>query len=122
KNDDVEAVHKMRVASRRLRATMDAYEPACKPKPFKQIYQQVRQAADLLGAARDIDVMTQNMQSTLEQAPEEDRAGVQWVIDRLSACRKQEQQKLETYLQNLNEKAFEQKTKSCIAAKGGSNG
>jgi exopolyphosphatase/pppGpp-phosphohydrolase len=122
KNDDVEAVHKMRVASRRLRATMDAYEPACKPKPFKQIYQQVKQAADLLGAARDIDVMVQNMQSTLEQAPEEDRAGVQWVIDRLSTCRKQEQQKLETDLQNLNEKAFEQKVESCITAKGGSNG
>lgn len=122
KNEDVEAVHKMRVASRRLRATMDAYEPACKSKPFKQIYRQVKEAADLLGAARDIDVMTQNMRTMLEQAPEEEKAGVQWFIDRLSACRKQEQRRLGTYLQNLNEKTFEQKMEACIAAKGGNNG
>jgi exopolyphosphatase/pppGpp-phosphohydrolase len=122
KNEDVEAVHKMRVASRRLRATMDAYEPACKKKPFKQTYKRVKKAADLLGAARDTDVMMQHIGNTLEHAPIEERAGLQWFLDRLSTCRKQEQQNLETFLQNFDEDAFMQKIESCIAKGGTANG
>jgi len=52
KNEDVEAVHKMRVASRRLRATLDAFESICEPKAFKRVYRRVTKAADRLGAAR----------------------------------------------------------------------
>jgi exopolyphosphatase / guanosine-5'-triphosphate,3'-diphosphate pyrophosphatase len=122
KNEDVEAVHKMRVASRRLRATLDAYEPACKKKPFKQTYKRVKKAADLLGAARDTDVMMQHIGNTLEHAPIEERAGLQWFLARLSTCRKQEQQNLETFLQNFDEDAFKQKIESCIAKGGTANG
>ena len=68
-NEDVEAVHKMRVASRRLRATLDAYESACVQKPFKRVYREVKQAADLLGTARDTDVMLQNLELLQQQAP-----------------------------------------------------
>ena len=32
KNENIEAVHKMRVASRRLRAVLDAYQSICNPK------------------------------------------------------------------------------------------
>jgi exopolyphosphatase/pppGpp-phosphohydrolase len=53
KHEEVEDVHKTRVASRRLRATMDAYKPVCKAKPFKQAYRDVKKAADLLGIVRD---------------------------------------------------------------------
>ncbi|MFL5660016.1 MAG: CHAD domain-containing protein, partial [Ktedonobacteraceae bacterium] len=112
----------MRVASRRLRATMDAYEPACKQKPFKQTYNRVKMAADLLGAARDTDVMMQHIGDTLEHAPIEERAGLQWFLDRLSTCRQQEQRNLETFLQNFDEDAFEQKIESCIAKGGTANG
>jgi exopolyphosphatase/pppGpp-phosphohydrolase len=122
KNEDVEAVHKMRVASRRLRATMDAYEPACKPKPFRQVYKFVKKAADLLGAARDTDVMLQNVDEELERAPLEEKAGLQWFHDRLSTYRKQEQQNLETFFQNFDSHTFEQQIASCITKKGSNNG
>ncbi len=36
KHKDIEAVHKMRVASRRLRATLDAYQSCCDAKQFKK--------------------------------------------------------------------------------------
>lgn len=122
KNEDVEAVHKMRVASRRLRATMDAYEPACKQKPFQQTYKRVKKAADLLGAARDTDVMMQHVGDTLEHAPMEERTGLQWFLNRLGTCRQQEQQSLETFLRNFDEDAFEQKIESSIARGGTANG
>src|SRR5215469_9739888 len=62
KNEDVEDVHKMRVASRRLRATLDAYQAIAKPKPFKKAYRRVKEAADVLGVVRDADVMKLHLQ------------------------------------------------------------
>jgi exopolyphosphatase/pppGpp-phosphohydrolase len=44
--EDTEPVHKLRVATRRLRATLDAYQSCCDPKLFKKIYKQVKQVAD----------------------------------------------------------------------------
>lgn len=111
-NEDVEAVHKMRVASRRLRASMDAYQSACKPKLFQKTYQQVKQTADFLGAARDTDVMMQHVREQMEQS--EDKAGTQWLLDRLTACRKKQQQKLETFLINSDEQRFQQQLAASI--------
>lgn len=106
KNDDVEAVHKMRVASRRLRATMDAFESCCEPKTFKQAYRKVQRMADILGQARDTDVMLQGLHTRLEQAASEEQAGVQWLIDRLSDYRRQTQSELETFFKALDEDAL----------------
>jgi exopolyphosphatase/pppGpp-phosphohydrolase len=121
KSEDVEAVHKMRVASRRLRAAMDAYEVACKRKPFKKAYRSVKKAADLLGVVRDTDVMMQHINEQLEQASSEEKAGMQWFIDRLSAHHDKQQQELAAFLRNFDGKAFRQKIKSCIP-KGAANG
>src|SRR5258708_30107344 len=49
KNEDVEAVHKMRVASRRMRASLDAFETCCKPGQFKKIYRRVKEKAGRFG-------------------------------------------------------------------------
>jgi Ppx/GppA phosphatase family/CHAD domain len=122
KREEVEDVHKMRVASRRLRATMDAYEPACKAKPFKQAYRDVKKAADLLGIVRDTDVMTQHVGDLLQQAAGEEIAGMHWLIERLSAYRKEQQQVLENYLQSAGEKTIQDKIKSCIPKGVSSNG
>ena len=103
KHEDVEAVHKMRVAIRRLRATLDAYQSICDPKSFKKIYRQVTQIADALGAARDTDVMLINLNAQLEQVKSEDKAGVEWIIERLQTFREQKQLELETFLQDLDE-------------------
>jgi exopolyphosphatase/pppGpp-phosphohydrolase len=114
KHDDVEAVHKMRVAIRRLRATLDAYQSICDPKSFKKIYRQVTQIADILGAARDTDVMLINLQAQIEQVKSEDRAGVEWIIQRLQTFREQKQLELEAFLQDLDEDDLRKQVESCI--------
>src|SRR5438876_1164250 len=106
KHEDVEAVHKMRVAIRRLRATLDAYQSICDPKSFKKIYRQVTQIADVLGAARDTDVMLINLHAQLEQMKSGDKAGVEWIIERLQTFREQKQLELESFLQGLDEDAL----------------
>lgn len=111
---DIEAVHKMRVASRRLRALLDAYEAACDPKKFKKVYRQVKEIADTLGNARDTDVMVANLQQQLAQAPDESQPALQWLIDRLSTYRQAHQRKLETFLQVIDEEVFVQQMLSCL--------
>jgi exopolyphosphatase/pppGpp-phosphohydrolase len=102
RGEDVEAVHKMRVASRRLRATLDAYQSICVPNIFKRVYRQVKGAADALGAARDADVMLLNLDTQLAQVKSEEKDGVEWLIARLRTFREQKQQALETFLQKFD--------------------
>jgi putative phosphoesterase len=54
--EDVENVHRMRVASRRIRSAMDIFEDCLPPKRFKVWRKEVRRITRALGAARDADV------------------------------------------------------------------
>lgn len=54
---DIEFVHNMRVASRRLRAAMDNFVPCFEEEPFKKHYKQVRTITRTMGAVRDLDVL-----------------------------------------------------------------
>jgi exopolyphosphatase/pppGpp-phosphohydrolase len=113
-NEDVEAVHDMRVASRRLRATLDAYESACAKKPFQRVYGEVKQAADLLGTARDTDVMLQHLEQQQQQLPDDEIPGIQWLMSRLQSYRKQQQEEIEAFFEDFHSKRFERSVTSCI--------
>jgi exopolyphosphatase/pppGpp-phosphohydrolase len=120
KHEDIEAVHKMRVASRRLRAVLDAYEPVCEPKQFKKVYRRVKALADILGKARDTDVMIENLRAQMEHIPAAEQAGMQWLIDRLNAYRQQHQQTLAAFLhdQALDDNVLLQQMKACLPERG----
>ncbi len=122
KHEDVEAVHKMRVAIRRLRATLDAYQSICEPKSFKKIYREVKGAADALGAARDTDVMIINLHAQLEHLKSEDKAGIEWLIERLQTFREKKQQALESFLQRMDEDALKKEIELCIVEGATSHG
>jgi CHAD domain-containing protein len=54
--DDIERVHDMRVASRRLRAAMEVFEDCFPPNRWRKALKQVKELADALGERRDRDV------------------------------------------------------------------
>jgi exopolyphosphatase/pppGpp-phosphohydrolase len=117
RNEDIEAIHKMRVATRRLRATLDAFESCCEPGQFKRVYRRIKKMADLLGSARDTDVMVQGLRAQLEQIverPEEEIAGLRWLIQRLATYRQQRQQALVDLFSRLDEKDLKKQVVSCI--------
>jgi CHAD domain-containing protein len=58
KGEDVECVHKMRVASRRLRAAMPLFRRCFPNKRFRKWLKQIKQITRFLGEARDLDVQT----------------------------------------------------------------
>jgi CHAD domain-containing protein len=53
---DIERVHDMRVASRRLRAVLEIFAPCFPQSEFKSVLRDVKQLADALGERRDPDV------------------------------------------------------------------
>jgi CHAD domain-containing protein len=56
KNEDIEFVHKTRVTSRRLRATMPLFRDCFCRKEFKEWLLEIKKVTRLLGNARDLDV------------------------------------------------------------------
>ena len=115
KNENIEAVHKMRVASRRLRAVLDAYQSICNPKTFKKVYRSVKRTANVLGEARDTDVMIAHLQTHLAHMPEEDaQAGIGWLLARLSDYRQKNQKTLERHLRNFDGDALKQQLADCL--------
>ncbi|HEY4386647.1 MAG TPA: CHAD domain-containing protein, partial [Ktedonobacteraceae bacterium] len=122
KHEDVEAVHKMRVASRRLRAVLDAFKIIGKPKLFKKVYRQVKEIADMLGYARDTDVMLENLSARLSQADATEQAGLHWLIGRLQSYRQQHQKVLETFLTDLDDEQLKQDISAFLSEGGASRG
>lgn len=53
---DIERVHDMRVATRRLRAAMEIFEACFPPKRWRRALKRVKELADALGERRDRDV------------------------------------------------------------------
>ncbi len=80
---DIERVHDMRVATRRLRAALEVFEPCFPEKDFKQALKEVKQLADGLGERRDRDVAIAALTGFSEQMHSPDRPGVESLVSRL---------------------------------------
>jgi CHAD domain-containing protein len=66
---DIERVHDMRVATRRLRAVLEAFAPAFERKEHKAVLKDVKALADALGARRDPDVQLAALAAYAEGMP-----------------------------------------------------
>ena len=81
---DIERVHDMRVATRRLRAALEVFEPCFPKNAYKRALRDVKRLADSLGERRDRDVAIAALRGFSEQMPAPDRRGVSSLIDRLA--------------------------------------
>jgi CHAD domain-containing protein len=80
---DIERVHDMRVATRRLRAALEVFEPCFPGKPFAQALREVKRLADGLGERRDRDVAIAAMSAFGDQMAAPDRRGISSLVERL---------------------------------------
>lgn len=79
---DIERVHDMRVATRRLRAALEVFEPCFPRKAHRRALREVKRLADALGERRDRDVAIAALTGFAEQLDPADRGGVATLIDR----------------------------------------
>ena len=57
KGDDADAIHDMRVASRRLQQVLDLLYPKPRPPELRRLRRQIRRCRQVLGDVRNCDVM-----------------------------------------------------------------
>ncbi|GAB4190975.1 MAG: hypothetical protein OHK0022_04270 [Roseiflexaceae bacterium] len=79
--EDVEDVHQMRVATRRLRASLQIVQPVYDAKAITRFRRGLRRIARTLGAVRDRDVFLGHVLAYRDSLPEAERAGITPLID-----------------------------------------
>ncbi|HET9120199.1 MAG TPA: CHAD domain-containing protein [Solirubrobacterales bacterium] len=80
---DIERVHDMRVATRRLRAALEIFEPCFAAEPYQEALGEVKRLADALGERRDRDVSIAALGAFNEQMPSPARRGIDSLIGQL---------------------------------------
>jgi CHAD domain-containing protein len=74
--DDIEGVHDMRVATRRLRAVLEIFAPCFPREQHRRALREVKQLADVLGERRDPDVMIEGLEAIARGLGNLDRSGI----------------------------------------------
>ncbi|MSO42079.1 MAG: CHAD domain-containing protein [Solirubrobacterales bacterium] len=77
---DIERVHDMRVATRRLRAALEVFEACFPAKPYRRTLREVKRIADGLGERRDRDVAVLALERFNQQMDAGDRPGVDSLV------------------------------------------
>ncbi len=104
---DIEFVHDMRVASRRLRAAMDNFAACFQKEPFKKHYKQIRTITRTMGAVRDLDVLIARFQNELQTLSEMEQGDIQGLIEHLQQERKEARKPMLTLFIELDASDFE---------------
>lgn len=89
---DIEGVHAMRVATRRLRSALRDFLPLLKKRPLKESRKNLKRIADALGAVRDQDVAIlalENLQAAakIDQTDPQIKEGIEKMLEnRRASC------------------------------------
>ena len=86
---DIERVHAMRVATRRLRAAIEVFRPCFPRDEGRAALLEVKALADALGERRDRDVAIDALDGFAEAMPSPDRPGIRSLVDRFRAEQEQ---------------------------------
>ncbi len=100
---DIEGVHDMRVATRRLRAAMEIFAPCFPRKRHRSALREVKRLADLLGARRDPDVMIERLRAVEAELTQEDRPGIESLCQELRASQDDANERLSAALDRVRE-------------------
>ena len=80
---DIERVHAMRVATRRLRAAMEIFAPCFPKKPYRSVLGDVKALADALGERRDRDVRIAALEKIEHALTRDEEPGLESLLDEL---------------------------------------
>lgn len=113
--EDIEALHDMRVASRRLRAALGMFAPAYPDPAFKSFEDDVKAVTDALGVARDLDVMIETLEELEGELPEGERAGMDHFVAEKKASREKIQAEVIRALDKLEKQKLLERWDGIVA-------
>jgi CHAD domain-containing protein len=97
--DDPEALHDMRVATRRLRAALEMFRPCFEKKQYARALKMVKALADALGERRDRDVAIDYLSGLLPKVEGGERRGLELRLAELRVDQLRANQELASYLE-----------------------
>lgn len=92
--EDIESVHQMRVAIRRMRSLFMLVGGYYKPKTVEKYSRDLRRIARALGRIRDLDVLIHDLEAFRPSLTEGDQAALDQVIERLDSRRSEHREGL----------------------------
>ncbi len=102
--EDIEHVHQMRVASRRMRNGLDLFDDCLSKKKAKTWRKEIRKITKALGNARDLDIQIDLLNRCYEQGLEDrNKPGYNLLLLRLKQRRTLAQDKVNRTLVNLQQ-------------------
>lgn len=112
--DDIEALHDMRVASRRLRAALSIFAKVFPGDEFRRLDRQIGDITDALGAVRDLDVQLDYLRNYRNTLPTNEAYGIQRLVERRSDLRDKERKALVKALDKLEKDRFERRFRKAL--------
>jgi CHAD domain-containing protein len=119
---DIERVHDMRVATRRLRAALEIFEPCFPAKSYAQALAEVKRLADALGERRDRDVGIAALHAFNDQIAAPDRRGVTSLIEQFRSEQQEANDGLAPLVSDESLKSLRDNMDELIAAASGASG
>jgi CHAD domain-containing protein len=107
--EDIEELHDMRVATRRMRAAFEVFSNAFLPKALKKHLKGLRQTGRTLGRVRDLDVFIDKARRYQETLPEEQRPDLEPLLKAWGDSREAAREEMVAYLQSSRYMAFKEK-------------
>lgn len=112
--DDIEALHDMRVASRRLRAALSVFAKVFPEEEFRRFDRQIGDITDALGGVRDLDVKIDYLRNYRNALPANEAYGINRLIERESDQRDGERKALVKALDRLEKNRFERRFQKAL--------
>lgn len=100
-SDAEEAVHDMRVASRRLRAALEVFVDVLPRRQYKVMLGSVKLLADALGEVRDVDVLVERLRNSRKGKSPAQRYALDGIIHDLESRRLGARRFLESTIEDL---------------------
>ncbi len=114
--DDIEGVHDMRVASRRLRAVLELFAPCFPKRELRSALKEVKRLADALGERRDPDVAIASLERIGAELSAEDRVGIDSFADELRSRQQGANDGVERALERIEEIGLRRRLQELAAA------
>lgn len=114
--EDIEALHDMRVATRRLRAALEVFAPCFPAKRHRKALKKVKALADALGERRDRDVAIEFLSEFAGEAPDADVAAIEALIERLRREQRQANEELAPFLADKRLKKLRRRLRKLVKA------
>lgn len=114
----IERLHDMRVATRRLRAALEVFEPCFPRKRHRRALKRVKRLADALGERRDRDVAIEFLERIEAETPAAGRAGLAALVERLRVEQRRANEDLAPYVARKRLKKLRRRLRKLVKAAG----